>query len=88
MVSSGASSARACAMRAIPLVALSRAEADIADEAAVRAAINLHKPSLVVNAAAYTKVDAAETRNRSGAASETRSALPSWPRRALPLIFR
>ena len=53
--------ARACAMRAIPLVALSRAEADIADEAAVRAAISLQKPSLVVNAAAYTKVDAAES---------------------------
>jgi len=52
---------RASAARAIPLVALSHADADIADEAAVRAAISRHKPSLVVNAAAYTKVDAAET---------------------------
>ena len=43
------------------MVALSRAEADIADPAAVRAAISRHKPSLVVNAAAYTKVDAAES---------------------------
>jgi dTDP-4-dehydrorhamnose reductase len=52
---------RASAARAVPLVALSRAEADIADQAAVRSAIGRHAPSLVVNAAAYTKVDAAES---------------------------
>lgn len=46
---------------AVPLVALSRAEADIADRAAVRGAFERHRPSLVVNAAAYTKVDAAES---------------------------
>src|SRR4051794_31970591 len=51
---------RASAASAVPLVALSRADADIAEEAAVRAAIGRKKPSLVVNAAAYTKVDAAE----------------------------
>ena len=43
---------RGSAARAVPLVALSHAEADIADEAAVRATISRHKPSLVVNAAA------------------------------------
>jgi dTDP-4-dehydrorhamnose reductase len=53
--------ARASAARALPLVALSRAQADIADRAAVRAAIGRHRPTLVVNAAAYTKVDLAET---------------------------
>jgi dTDP-4-dehydrorhamnose reductase len=42
-------------------VALPHAEADIADRAAVEAAITRHKPTLVVNAAAYTKVDLAET---------------------------
>jgi len=53
--------ARASAARGAELVALSHAEADIADAAAVRSAIGRHRPSLVVNAAAYTKVDAAET---------------------------
>jgi len=49
------------AARQIPLVALERAQADISDPAAVRAAIAQHRPALVVNAAAYTKVDLAES---------------------------
>ena len=57
----GSELTRASAARALPLVALSRAEADIADPGAVSAAIGRHTPSLVVNAAAYTKVDAAES---------------------------
>jgi dTDP-4-dehydrorhamnose reductase len=52
---------RASAARAVPLVALSHAQADIADGAAVREALDRHAPSLVVNAAAFTKVDLAET---------------------------
>jgi dTDP-4-dehydrorhamnose reductase len=52
---------RAGAARATPLVALSRTQADITDRAAIRDAIKHHNPSLVVNAAAYTKVDLAET---------------------------
>ena len=52
---------RASAARAVPLVTRSRAETDIADEAAVRTAVSRYRPSLVVNAAAYTKVDAAES---------------------------
>lgn len=52
---------RAAAARATVLRALSHAEADIADAAAVATALALWKPSLVVNAAAYTKVDLAET---------------------------
>lgn len=52
---------RASAARAMPLVALSHVQADIADRAAVADAIRRHGPSLVVNAAAYTKVDLAET---------------------------
>jgi dTDP-4-dehydrorhamnose reductase len=51
---------RASDARNQPLVALSRGEADVADAAAVRGAVARHKPSLVVNAAAYTKVDLAE----------------------------
>jgi dTDP-4-dehydrorhamnose reductase len=53
--------ARAAAMRDISLEALSHAEVDIADAAAVAAALSRVKPTLVVNAAAYTKVDLAET---------------------------
>jgi dTDP-4-dehydrorhamnose reductase len=53
--------ARAAAARGVALVALSRAEADIADAAAVRGALGAHQPRLVINAAAYTKVDLAET---------------------------
>ena len=52
---------RASSARKMSLVALSHAEADIADANAVREAIARHKPALVVNAAAYTKVDLAET---------------------------
>ena len=43
------------------VVGLTHAELDIADEAAVAAAVRDHQPRLVVNAAAYTKVDACET---------------------------
>jgi dTDP-4-dehydrorhamnose reductase len=52
---------RAAAVRATVLRALSHAEADIADASAVATALALWKPSLVVNGAAYTKVDLAET---------------------------
>lgn len=52
---------RASAARQVELVALARAQADICDPAAVRAAIAQHRPALVVNAAAYTKVDLAES---------------------------
>ena len=52
---------RAAASRAISMRTLSRADADISDSAAVTAALSHGKPDLVVNAAAYTKVDLAET---------------------------
>jgi dTDP-4-dehydrorhamnose reductase len=52
---------RAAALRAIAMRSLPRAEADIADGAAVGAALSRWKPDLVVNAAGYTKVDLAET---------------------------
>jgi dTDP-4-dehydrorhamnose reductase len=52
---------RVSAARAVPLAALSRAQADITDRAAVGNAIERHDPTLVVNAAGYTKVDLAET---------------------------
>ena len=53
--------ARLGATRRVALVGLTRAEADIANGAAVVRAIAQHQPKLVVNAAAYTKVDLAES---------------------------
>jgi len=53
--------ARLAARRNIVLAALPRHQADINDRSAIGAALVEHKPSLVVNAAAYTKVDHAET---------------------------
>lgn len=44
----------------IPVVAKSRAELDVADPDAVRAAVRAAKPAVVVNCAAFTKVDDCE----------------------------
>jgi dTDP-4-dehydrorhamnose reductase len=52
--------ARISAKRGVELRALSRSQADITDLSGVTSAIGDFKPSLVVNAAAYTKVDDAE----------------------------
>jgi dTDP-4-dehydrorhamnose reductase len=51
----------AAPLHAMTVHALPRGEVDIADRAAVGAAFTRWKPVLVVNAAAYTKVDQAET---------------------------
>ncbi len=53
--------ADATAARHWPCVVLGHDEVDIADEAAVAAAVAKHRPSAVVNAAAYTAVDKAES---------------------------
>jgi len=45
----------------VELTVLTRAQLDIGDEAAVRRVIGDHQPSLIVNAAAYTAVDKAES---------------------------
>jgi dTDP-4-dehydrorhamnose reductase len=44
-----------------PVVALRRADADLADASALRAAVRAHRPAAIVNAAAYTAVDRAES---------------------------
>jgi dTDP-4-dehydrorhamnose reductase len=51
---------RGAAAKAIPYRALSHADVDIADKGAVSGALDQTRPALVVNAAAYTKVDLAE----------------------------
>lgn len=43
------------------VIALDSNQLNITDEAAVKAAFTLHKPDVVINAAAYTAVDKAET---------------------------
>lgn len=43
------------------LIALDRAAADLRDPAAVRAAVRHHRPTVVINAAAHTAVDQAES---------------------------
>jgi dTDP-4-dehydrorhamnose reductase len=53
--------ARQAVRQRVTLAALGRRQADITDQSAVAAALTSHRPSLVVNAAAYTKVDQAET---------------------------
>ena len=45
----------------IQITALARADADLTDPAACAAAINAHAPDAVINAAAYTAVDKAES---------------------------
>jgi dTDP-4-dehydrorhamnose reductase len=48
-------------LRGEDVVAVGRDELDITDQLAVRRAIDAHTPDVVINAAAYTAVDAAET---------------------------
>jgi dTDP-4-dehydrorhamnose reductase len=43
------------------LVALDRSQADLEDPASIAAAISRHRPDIVINAAAYTAVDRAES---------------------------
>ncbi|WP_216859178.1 SDR family oxidoreductase [Hymenobacter citatus] len=50
-----------CEIRGIATISLSRAELDITDASAIAAALRLHKPWAVVNAAGYVRVNAAET---------------------------
>ncbi|MFO1152014.1 MAG: dTDP-4-dehydrorhamnose reductase [Alsobacter sp.] len=56
----GTELAQVAAARGIPLAGLRHGEADIADAASVSEAIARHRPTAIVNAAAWTKVDAAE----------------------------
>ena len=52
---------RVAMARCTPLIAAGRPQADIADAASLRAFLAVSNPSLVINAAAYTAVDKAES---------------------------
>jgi dTDP-4-dehydrorhamnose reductase len=56
----GQAFARHCELRGLAFRLLSRSEMDIADEYSVEAALALHGPWAVVNAAGYVRVDEAE----------------------------
>ncbi len=56
----GAACLRACALRGLTTVATARDELDIADPAAVRAALERHRPWAVVNAAGFAQVRGAQ----------------------------
>jgi dTDP-4-dehydrorhamnose reductase len=45
----------------VPAVFLGRADCDLSNEAAIRDALNHYKPQVIINAAAYTAVDKAES---------------------------
>ena len=51
----------ACTAAGDEVIGLDRAALDITDRAAVRSAWEAHRPDVVINAAAYTAVDACET---------------------------
>jgi dTDP-4-dehydrorhamnose reductase len=80
---------RAGIASAVPVAALSRAEADITDRKAVRDAIKRYDPLVVVNAASYTKVDLAETESEAARqANEVGPAIlgAACARAGVPLI--
>jgi dTDP-4-dehydrorhamnose reductase len=58
------------------VVGLSHAQLDVGDRAAVRAAVASARPDVVLNAAAYTRVDAAETEVE--AARRANAEGPGW----------
>jgi dTDP-4-dehydrorhamnose reductase len=62
------------ALRGRDVTAVDIAEVDIGDKSAVAAAIDATKPQVIINAAAYTDVDAAET-DRDGAYRINRDAV-------------
>src|SRR3546814_8284196 len=56
----------------ITLVTLDRAALDIGDEKAVRARVDVERPDLILNAAAYTAVDKAESEQDAAARINTK----------------
>jgi dTDP-4-dehydrorhamnose reductase len=72
---------QAASLTDITLVAIGRPALDLADGAAIEAAMAGAKPDIIINAAAYTAVDQAESEadiafavNRDGAANVARAA--------------
>ena len=60
-------------------LALARADLDITDAAAVRAAVLAAQPDAVINCAAWTDVDGAETAEDAGDRRQRRRRRATWP---------
>ncbi len=60
--------------RRAPVVALSRADADITNETTVRTVMDIHRPSAVANAAGYTAVSNAEREPESRMSADSATA--------------
>ncbi|MBN8996870.1 MAG: dTDP-4-dehydrorhamnose reductase [Rhizobiales bacterium] len=85
----GEALAEAASAAGTPLTVLSHAEADIADPAAVATAIAGHRPAFLVNAAAYTAVDKAESEPEAAAranAEGPRVLAEAAARAGIPLV--
>ena len=63
------------------VVAFTRAELDITDADAVRAAVRDTAPDAIINCAAWTDVDGAEADEAAGHADQRRRRRATWPRR-------
>lgn len=59
---------RKTAPEGVEVVAVTRAECDLADVDAIKRAVDAHQPTHILNAAAYTAVDAAESDEQTAAA--------------------
>lgn len=70
------------------LIALGRADADLADAEALRAATRRHRPSIIVNAGAYTAVDRAQAdADTAAAVNATAPAVLAVEARALGAVL-
>ncbi len=72
----GSEAAAAASELGWDVIALSRTQLDVGDRPAVRAAVSGTRPDVVLNAAAYTRVDAAES--DAGAALRTNAEGARW----------
>jgi len=61
----------ACLESEGPVIGLAHSELDISSEAAVSEALSLHQPDILINAAAFTDVDGAETQPEAARAANT-----------------
>jgi len=68
---------RRMAPDSVEVVALERSEADICDDASIRAALELHQPDLVWNGAAFNAVDKAQASEGARAAMEINALGPT-----------
>lgn len=75
--------------RGVPAVGLTRAELDVTDRTALSSALEAHRPEVVINCAAWTNVDGAETHREEAYATNAtapRLLAEECARRDVPLM--